>query len=76
MDADGTIIAALTAIAGLAMLSLAALRMWAGWLELRREQIERFGRRGRVHGGGGRLDIADLRNRVRRLEAIADGAED
>lgn len=52
----------------------AGLRAWQGWLDLRRAEL----------GGGGpqprpstaaRVEIARLRERVRRLEAIADGSE-
>ena len=52
--------------------SVAALRGWAGWLELRR--IELAGRRCGVPRRGA-AELADLRARVRRLEAIANGGE-
>ncbi len=47
----------------------ACLRGWQEWLELRRDQIAE----GRPAGGPG--ELRELRDRVRRLEAIADGAE-
>lgn len=53
-----------------ALASAAGLRGWTGWLALRR--LELGGRRG---GTGARIELADLRARVRRLEAIADGGE-
>jgi hypothetical protein len=63
---------------GLLAVSLAcaaALRGWTGWLELRRLEVS--GRSGGLPrpGSGSRTELADLRARVRRLEAIANGAE-
>jgi hypothetical protein len=52
--------------------SAAALKGWSQWLELRRLELSR---RGGVRAGGTRPELAELRARVRRLEAIADGAE-
>jgi hypothetical protein len=52
--------------------SVAALRGWAGWLELRRRELA--GRRGGSQRRGA-PELADLRARVRRLEAIANGAD-
>ena len=69
---DPAILAALS-VSGLLAVGLASavgLRGWTGWLELRR--LELGGRRG---GAAPRREIADLRARVRRLEAIADGGE-
>jgi hypothetical protein len=63
---------AAAALAATAMTSAAALRAWSGWLALRQDRL-------RTGGGqperGGRSEIAALRNRVRRLEAIVDGAD-
>ncbi|HEY0026851.1 MAG TPA: hypothetical protein VGC35_03180 [Allosphingosinicella sp.] len=62
-------------LAGLGIALLAALKGWQGWLELKRmeltaatatRQIER------PHGGAGDLiEMADLRERIRKLESIA-----
>jgi hypothetical protein len=65
---------ALAATLAVALAAAVALKAWQGWLELRRLQAagSRPGAR-----PSGRIDIADLRDRVRRLEAIAnegDGA--
>jgi len=56
-------------VAALAMLSLAALRGWEGWLQLRRiELAEGRGRRRAPTPAAARLELADLKDRVRRLE--------
>jgi hypothetical protein len=77
MDGGGTesllmVVAAL--LAALFLLSLAALRGWEGWLQLRRIELGR-GRRRAPSPAAARLELADLRDRVRRLEAIANGVE-
>ncbi len=55
----------------LGVFSVAALRGWHGWLELRRMQIGTGGGR----SAPARVELADLRARVRRLEAIANGTD-
>ncbi len=57
-------------VLAVALASAAALRGWSEWLELRRVELGR----GRP-GPGRRSELAELRARVRRLEAIADGAD-
>jgi hypothetical protein len=60
-----------SALLAIALASAAGLKGWTDWLEVRRLELG-IGRRS---GGGGRIEVAELRKRVRRLEAIADGAE-
>lgn len=66
-----TIILASFGLIALAIATLAALKGWQGWLEVRR--LELAGAR-RERGGGETADLiemADLRERVRKLESIA-----
>jgi hypothetical protein len=71
---DPASLAALTGSGLLAvgLASAALLKAWHGWLDLRRAE---FDRRGGRKDPGRRPDLADLRARVRRLEAIASGSE-
>jgi hypothetical protein len=60
------------ALTGLAILLFAGLRGWQGWLELKR--LELTGGQAAQAGRGGtieRIEIADLKERIRKLEAIA-----
>jgi hypothetical protein len=72
--------ASLVALSGSGLLAIglasaALLKAWHGWLELRRLELDGSrGGRPRTKPGA-RLEVADLRERVRRLEAIANGAE-
>ncbi|HEX8667265.1 MAG TPA: hypothetical protein VF727_02710 [Allosphingosinicella sp.] len=72
-EATTTILTACFALAGLGMVLAAALKGWHGWLEVRR--LELAGPRPAAEAGGGGMaeliELADLRERVRRLESIA-----
>ena len=58
-------------LAGLAILLAAALKGWQGWLELKRLELT-GAQAGRGHGGAAeRIEVADLRERIRKLESIA-----
>ena len=62
-------------ILGLAGATAAALRAWSGWLELKKMELAQIsGDRG-LPPATGRIEIADLRERVRKLEAIAAGID-
>jgi len=63
-------------LAGIALLSFALLRGWEDWLRLRRLELGEGGARRNPSPAGQRLELLDLRSRVKRLEAIADGMED
>lgn len=54
--------------------SLALLKAWNGWLALKRLEID-ASQSPDLDGPGGRISLADLKQRVRRLEAIADGID-
>jgi hypothetical protein len=65
---------ALTALASIIVLSAASLKAWHGWIDLKRLQLGKAEDRP-VKLAGARIELADLRERVRRLEAIANGTE-
>jgi hypothetical protein len=62
-----TIILAGFSLAALAATLMAALRMWQGWLDLKRAELARKA----PPAGEERVEIAELRVRVKQLEAIA-----
>ena len=63
------------ALAGLAMITAAALMGWRGWLELKRRELDHRREPGVPGSASARIEIADLRERIRKLEAIAAGVE-
>ncbi len=62
-------------VAGCGATGWAGLRAWNGWLDLKRlELTQNCAERG-LPPASGRIEIADLRERVRKLEAIAAGID-
>ena len=66
---------AASVIVGLAGASLAGLKAWNGWLELKKMELAHVAGDRVLPPAGGRIEIADLRERIRKLEAIAAGIE-
>ena len=76
---------ALVATGWIAILAFAGLKAWNGWLALKRTELEMLttGQRAPAEPGmtGGtvsaatRIDVADLKERIRKLEAIAAGID-
>jgi hypothetical protein len=65
----------LSLIAGLGTASWAALKGWQGWLELKRLELSQGFNQPVPTNTGNRIELADLRERVRKLEAIAAGID-
>ena len=74
---DPITIAVLSAsiIAGLSAAGWAGLKAWNGWLELKRMELQQASGDRMLPPAGGRIEMADLRERVRKLEAIAAGID-
>ncbi len=64
----------MTALAGSTILGLIGLKAFTAWLDLKRSEIERPAGSASPTIGQ-RIDVADLKERVRRLEAIASGVD-
>ncbi len=62
-------------IFGLAGASMAALKAWNGWLEFKKMELTQTTADRGLPPAGGRIEIADLKERVRKLEAIAAGID-
>lgn len=72
---DSLVILTAGALAALAMLAGAGAWGWRQWLALKHEEL---GRAQPVERHGpvvGRIELADLRERVKKLEAIAAGVD-
>ncbi|VXC62846.1 hypothetical protein [Sphingomonas sp. 8AM] len=70
-----TLTLAVASLAGLAMLILAALNGWRGWLQLKSQQMRLASAPVATPNTGARIEIADLKERIRKLEAIAAGVD-
>ena len=63
-------------LAGLGMVTSAGLAGWRGWLQLKRSELDRVAHANAAGPGAGqRIEMADLKERIRKLEAIAAGVE-
>ena len=77
MDMDmliaGTVLVAMVIMAG------AALTGWQGWLALKNRELEMRSLPPQMENGSpegmARIEIADLKERIRKLEAIASGVD-
>ena len=76
---EPTVIIAGAAMVGLTIVASALLRAWHGWLALKREELERVKD---THDsdsgssiGAARIELADLKERIKKLEAIASGVD-
>lgn len=78
MDLFATTVAGAFGLAALLLSCHFAIRAWNGWLELKKLELAS----GRPQAdepvsasGGDRIEIADLKARIRKLEAIASGID-
>ena len=69
----GLIAASIMLAIGIA--ALATLKGWQGWLDLKRMELVSGRSDAILPPTGGRIEIADLKERVRKLEAIAAGID-
>ena len=59
-------------LTALGILLFAALRGWQGWLDLKRLELAGAQPRATSHGGTAeRIELADLKERIRKLESLA-----
>ena len=76
---NAAIVTAAGILLGVALLCFTFLRAWRGWLELRRLEIAHYSIvEGREESGsevGLRIEFAAVKERLKKLEAIANGVE-
>ena len=69
----------LCGLIGLGLVALVFAWSWKGWLQLRHHQLDAGaagpGRARDLPAVTNRIDLADLRERIKKLEAIAAGVE-
>jgi hypothetical protein len=64
-------------LASLALVALASLRGWRQWIDLKRAELDVLKPVGEGAGPStaSRIEVADLKERVKKLEAIAAGID-
>jgi hypothetical protein len=59
-------------LTALGIMLFAALKGWQGWLDLKRLELASIQPRNASHGGTAeRIELADLKERIRKLESLA-----
>lgn len=78
-DPELYITCAVSGLAGLAMLTAAGLSGWRGWLSLKQQELGRNSLSPDAipaqPSAASRIEMADLKERIRKLEAIAAGVD-
>jgi len=76
-DAQIYVTIAGASLIGIALVTAAMLRGWRDWLDLKRHELDMHHDRGdaMVPSASARIELADLKERIRKLEAIAAGVE-
>ncbi|MEP5938322.1 MAG: hypothetical protein ABJ239_08350 [Erythrobacter sp.] len=78
---DPYLVIAGTCLVGLCIVATALQRAWQGWLSLKQRELdsvrhEANGNLGVTGGmGAARIEISDLKERIKKLEAIANGVD-
>jgi len=76
---DPALVTATSGLIGLIVIAAALLRAWNGWLDLKRQELDRTAHHPAASDGPSigtaRIELADLKERIRKLEAIASGVE-
>ncbi len=66
----------IAALAAIAIISAAALSGWRDWLKFKCAELDKSGAaRAPANSVNTRIELADLKERLRKLEAIAAGVE-
>jgi hypothetical protein len=79
---DPTLVVAVTCLVAVSLIVFALLRGWQDWLELKRRELDTLtaGQHGardnaEIGVGAARIELADMKERIKKLEAIASGVE-
>ncbi|MEP0391712.1 MAG: hypothetical protein ABJ205_15270 [Erythrobacter sp.] len=80
---DPTFVITAACLVGICVVAFALLHGWQGWLELKRQELDRQLRKsmeapeieGGASSGAARIELADMKERIKKLEAIASGVE-
>jgi len=83
---EPTVVVALTCLIAIGLITFALLRAWQDWIELKRKELESGSDSQRetvreqdetaqMSVGAARIELSDMKERIKKLEAIASGVE-
>ena len=75
MDPLSIGVIAVTVLSTVGTAAVAGLKAWNAWLEVKRMELTHAVADHGLPPAGNRIELADLRERVRKLEAIAAGID-
>ena len=68
-------ILSVASLIGLGIVAMTVLNLWQGWLSLKLTELERHRPEPEHPLGASRIELADVKERLRKLEAIAAGVD-
>ncbi len=68
------LILAATALVAIALIAMTGLKGFTAWIDLKRAELQASGD-APTSNAGNRIEMADLKERLRKLEAIAAGVD-
>lgn len=78
---EPTLVITIAALTGLVVVVAALLRAWQGWLAFKQRELDAQAQAASPSAPGGsslgaaRIELSDLKERIRKLEAIASGVD-
>lgn len=69
------LVVSLATLAAIGIVAVAMLKGWQGWLTLKFRELDAQRPEPDAGSGMARIEIADLKERIRKLEAIAAGVD-
>ncbi len=72
---DSLVVLSAAGLIALAMVATVAAWSWKGWLQLQLHRADQGRSGGDYPAVGARIDLADMKERIKKLEAIAAGVE-
>lgn len=73
--ASETLLISVTVLVAVGILAATGLTAWQGWLQLKLRELDRHHAEPEAGSGAGRIEMADVKERRRKLEAIAAGVD-
>jgi hypothetical protein len=70
-----TTILSVASLIGLGIVAMTVLTLWQGWLRLKLTELERHRVEPEHPLSASRIELADVKERLRKLEAIAAGVD-
>lgn len=76
---EPVLVIAIAALTGLVVVVAALLKAWHGWLAFKQRELDAHVTPASAPGGSplgaARIELSDLKERIRKLEAIASGVD-